>query len=274
MTDRKSAAFMKAVRFIWDNIDQPIKLEEIANASGVSLSSLKRLFADTVHNTPGDFLRRFRMELALRSLQCREDTVLEIALSSGFDNHSAFTRCFKNAFGYSPAKARNKFNIVNELESISLEEPEIIELSELKIQCISQQGLYYESAKKAWDALKEKLKSEELIDFASVYIGIGHDNPHEGEIPPDKVRYSAGVALLERDLEIEHHMISGGMYARFHYVGKPMNLGLAYHYIYGKWLEDAEFKINKKIPAFMAYERFPIGFRVERMLIHVPLLNR
>lgn len=272
MTDRKSATFIKAVRFIWDNIDQPIKLEEIANAAGVSLASLKRLFADTVQKTPGDFLRRLRMELAFRSLQSRKDTVLEIALSSGFDDHSAFSRCFKEAFGYSPTKARTKFNIVNELECISLDDPDIVELSELNIQCITQQGLYYESAKKAWDILKDKLTFEELgDDFSGVYIGIGHDNPHEGEIPPDKVRYSAGIALLERNLEIEHHIISGGMYARFHYVGKPVNLGLAYHYIYGKWLEDAKIKINKKTPAFMAYERFPIALREEKIIIHVPL---
>lgn len=60
---------------------------------------------------------------------------------------------------------------------------------------------------------------------------------------------------------IEHHTIAGGFYARFHYVGKPVNLGLAYQYIYGKWLEDPKIKINKKIPAFMAYERFPAAKR-------------
>ncbi len=274
MTERKSVAFIKAVRFIWDNIDQPITLEEIANAAGVSLSSLKRLFADTAHKTPGEFLRRLRMELAFRSLQSRKDSVLETALSAGFDDQSAFARCFKEVFGYPPTNARNKLNIVNELECISLDEPDIVELSDLTIQCITRQGIYFESAKKAWDDLKEKLTPTELSDdFAGVFIGIGHDNPHEGEVAPDKVRYSAGIALLDRNLAIELHTIAGGVYARFHYVGKPVNLGLAYHYIYGKWLEDSNMKINKTIPAFMAYDRFPSALKEENIVIHVPLIK-
>lgn len=274
MTDKKSIAFVKAVQFIWENIDQTIKLEDVAKAAGISLSSLKRIFADTAHKTPGEFLRRLRMELAFRSLQNRKDAVLEIALGAGFDDHSAFTRCFKAVFGYPPTEARKKFNIVNELENISLDEPDIIELNNLNIQCVTEQGLYFESAKKAWEVLKERLNSYELLndDFSGIFVGIGHDNPHEGEISPDKVRFSAGVALVERELDIEHHTIPGGKYARFHYIGKPVNLGLAYHYIYGKWSELAKLNINKKIPAFITYDHFPEALRDEHILIHVPLV--
>lgn len=275
MTERKNMAFIKAIRFIWNNIDQPIKLEEMAKAACVSLSSLKRIFADTAQKTPGEFLRQLRMELAFRSLQSRQDTVLEIALSLGFDDQSAFSRCFKEAFGYSPTEARKKLNIINELESVSLEEPDIIELSELNIQCVTEQGLYFESARKAWDILKKNLKTEELSDdFTGIFIGIGHDNPHEGEVQPDKVRFSAGIALFNRDLGIDHHHIPGGNYARFHFIGRPMNLGLAYHYIYGKWSENSKIKINKKIPAFMAYNHFPNAFKEEKILIHVPIVNK
>lgn len=272
MTDQKSTIFIKAVRFIWDNIDQLIQLQDIAKAAGVSLSSLKRIFMHTVDKTPGEFLRRFRMELAFRSLQSRKDTVLEIALSSGFDDHSAFSRSFKEVFGYPPTEARKKLNIMNELESISLDEPDIVELADLNIQCITQQGLYFECAKNAWDKLRKKLIHDELADdFLGIFIGIGHDNPHEGEIQPDKVRFSAGVALLERNLNIEHYLIPSGIYARFHYTGKPANLSLAYHYIYGKWSKDS--KINKKIPAFIAFDQFPEVSREEKIIIHVPLIK-
>ena len=153
-----------------------------------------------------------------------------------------------------------------------MDEPDLVEIAGFPIQCITQQGLYFESAKKAWDLIKEKLTCKELSDdFSGIFIGIGHDNPHEGDVPPDKVRFSAGVALSDRDFGIECHIIPGGNYARFHYLGKPVNLGLAYHYIYGKWLGNSKFKINKKIPAFIAYEGLPEGLKEEKILIHVPL---
>lgn len=264
--------FIKAVRFIYENVDQPIKLEDIAQASSTSLSSLKRMFNEITGKAPGEFLRRVRMELAFCSLRSRNNSVLEVALSAGFNDQSAFARCFKETFGYPPTEARKKINIVQEFESMSLDEPDIVELADLTIQCITQQGIYFESAPRAWQMLKEKLAADaDAEDFSGVFVGIGHDNPHEGKVAPDKVRYSAGVALVEKNLQLERITLAGGRYARFHYFGRPTNLGMAYHYIYGKWSEESNRQIDPKNPSFIAYDRFPEPFRDEKILIHVPL---
>src|SRR5580658_10292866 len=121
MTYISNTNLIKAVRFIYDNIDKPIKLADIAAAVNISLSSLKRLFLEATGQSPGAFVRRLRMEIAFRSLQNRNDSILEVALSSGFDDQSAFARCFKETFGYPPSQARKKLNIVNELECVSLD---------------------------------------------------------------------------------------------------------------------------------------------------------
>src|SRR5207302_104311 len=132
------------------NIDKPIELEDIALGVGLSLASLKRLFEEATHQSPGAFIRKLRMEIAFRSLKSRDESILEIALASGFEDQSAFARRFKQTFGYSPSQARKKLNIVNELECISLEEPDIIEITHLKIQSITEVGLYFECAPRAW----------------------------------------------------------------------------------------------------------------------------
>lgn len=230
MNKKNNKKFSNAVSVIYDNIDQEIKLEDIARQIGLSLASLKRLFHEAVDQSPGSFIRRLRMELAFRSLQSRKSSVLEIAMASGFDNQSAFARQFKRTFGYSPSKAREKINILSELEHAELEEPDIVELEDMKLQSVSEIGLYYESAPKAWHRLKEKLNDVELSDnFSGVFIGIGHDNPHEGTVPENQVRFSACVSHLERDIQADQMIIAGGQYARFRYLGKPNNLGLAYH---------------------------------------------
>ena len=145
--------FAKAVNFIYSNIDKPMTLNDIATNAAISVSTLKRLFQETTDESIGVFIRKMRMELAFRSLQSKNQSVLEVALASGFDDHSAFSRRFKETFGYSPSIARQKINIVNELESISLEEPDITELLHLDIQSITETGLYFECAPKAWDNL-------------------------------------------------------------------------------------------------------------------------
>ena len=40
--------FIKAIKFIYQNLDEPISLELIANNIGVSISTLKGLFLDQV----------------------------------------------------------------------------------------------------------------------------------------------------------------------------------------------------------------------------------
>ena len=266
--------FIKAIKFIYQNIDEPITLELIAKNIGSSVSTLKRLFLDATGSSAGSFIRRLRMERAFRSLQNKESSVLEIALSSGFEDHSAFTRSFKENFGYNPSLARTKMNIVNELEAVSLEEPEIIEIDEFKIQAVTKQGLYFEVAPLAWKTLKEHLDEAVLgDDFTGTFIAIGHDNPHDGEIAEDQVRFSAGVAYLSADLRIESITIAGGDYAKFNYTGKLNNMGLAYHYIYGAWINKSSVKIDDTKPAFMMMDKFPDTFEEQRVSIYVPIIN-
>jgi AraC-like DNA-binding protein/DNA gyrase inhibitor GyrI len=267
-----NTTFIKAIQFIYQNIDRPITLDEIAKAIGISVATLKRLFSQAVNESPGVFIRRLKMELAFRTLQSKNNSILEVALSSGFEDQSAFTRSFKETFGYLPKHARKKLNIVSEFDNITLDEPDIIELNDLPIQGITEQGLYYESAPKAFQNLKKLLSEEELSDdFSGFFIGIGHDNPHDGNIKENEVRFTAGVAMLERNLNIQKYLITGGLFARFHYYGKPNNMGLAYHYIYGKWSETASTKIDNSHPAFLSFEQFPNPMTEQRIIIHIPL---
>ncbi|MEO8400961.1 MAG: AraC family transcriptional regulator [Gammaproteobacteria bacterium] len=275
MTYITNTNFGKAVRFIYDNIDQNITLKDVADSVGVSLSSLKRMFIEISGQSPGNFIRHFRMEFAFRSLNCKNESILSVALSAGFEDASAFSRSFKEIFGYPPREARKKLSIVNELENITLEEPEIVELNELHIQASTQQGLYFEAAPRAWGLLKEKLSSAELDDdFSGVFVAISHDNPHTGTVAENQVRFSAGVTHVKRDLGIEHIIIPAGVYAKFHYFGKAANLGLAYHYIFGQWAERSTQKINLARYPFRMSDEFPNGLIEQKIAIFVPLISK
>ena len=265
-------SFIRAVRFIYDNLDKKISIQDVADAVDLSVSSLRRVFLEATNLSVGKFIRRLRMERAFRSIGNKSDSILEIALSSCFEDHSSFSRAFKNSFGYSPTFSREKLNIVNELDCITLQEPEIIEIEEIEIQSVTEKGKYFDSAVLAWQNLKNNLTEAELDDdFLGTFIGIGYDNPHDDEVAEDQVRFSAGVTLCERNSNFEKIVIPGGVYAKFTYNGKLNNLGLAYHYIYGAWSEKSTNKINLQIPAFIGLDKFPCGFDVDNLSISVPL---
>ena len=271
INDKKLA---QVIRVMFDHVDGSMALEDIAKMSGLSLASLKRLFAQGLEMSPGAFMRRLRMQMAFRSLQSREQSILDVALASGFQDQSAFSRRFKEMFGRVPSHARDVMNIVREMDCVELEEPEIIEMTLMNLYCITEVGLYFEAAPRAWEKLKRQLTAEELSDdFMGVFIGIGHDNPHEGVVKEDQVRFSACISHVDRQLDADTIVVSGGRYARFRYVGKPTNLGLAYHYIFGKWQESTSWSIDTVRPAFILFDAFPDAFSEKVLMIHVPLIE-
>lgn len=272
MSNTNNITFIKAVKYAYENIDKILTVENLAEKTHVSTSTLKRLFRSTTGTSIGAFIRKLRMEHAFKTLQSKESSILEIALQSGFDDHSAFARCFKNTFGYSPTSARTKTNIVNELEHIILDDPEIIEIQGFSLWAITKQGLYFEAAPQAWQELKTHLTATELSDdFMGSFIGIGHDNPHENHVSADKVRFSAGITHLDGSLHLKEITLTGATYAKFHYSGTLQNLGLAYHYIYGTWRNKSKFIIDKQKVAFILLNELPEKLKEYRLAIYVPL---
>jgi AraC family transcriptional regulator len=55
-------------------------------------------------------LRKRRIEKASHSLQNSNQSLVEIALSSGFSDQSQFTKSFKRMTGLTPAQYRNLFS--------------------------------------------------------------------------------------------------------------------------------------------------------------------
>lgn len=264
--------FIKAVKFIHDNIDRSFEIADIAKEVNISDSSLKRLFKEAVGQSVGSFVRKMRMEYAFSELVRQKSTIIEVALNSGFEDHSAFSRSFKQMFGYSPLEGKKKLHLVRELEAAVLEEPEIIELDEMIVQGVTKKGLYFECAPRAWTAFKEIVHPSLLEDDAMVLlVGISHDNPHE--VVDDQVRFSAGVALANPIAGLEKLIVPAGSYARFRFFGKPHNLGSAYHYIYGAWrTNNLEYPIDDKRAPFLTFDVVPDGFSEQDIMINIPLI--
>ena len=82
-------------------------LAGLAKQAGLSRSVFAERFARLLDVTPLGYLTRWRLQLAARVLSTTDDTVMQVALSVGYESEAAFARAFKREFACPPARYRN-----------------------------------------------------------------------------------------------------------------------------------------------------------------------
>lgn len=98
-------ALAAALHYIETNFSQPIAMEELSNAAGVSLRTLQMLFRKTFDSTLSDYIRDYRLARAHERLNAPRhgDNVSSIARFSGFDHLGDFASVFRAKYGVRPS---------------------------------------------------------------------------------------------------------------------------------------------------------------------------
>jgi AraC-like DNA-binding protein len=86
-----------------------VSVADLAKAACMSTRNFQRQFQQTFAMTPMSFLRQFRVGQAVKALVETDQIITTIALSSGFSDHSHFTRAFIRVFGMSPGAYRKRY---------------------------------------------------------------------------------------------------------------------------------------------------------------------
>lgn len=95
-----------AIRAMRGNLDHPLKTGEICAATNVNQRTLQRLFRRHLRTTVGAFHRTCRLEHAREMLRLTRLSVMDIALSSGFDSPTHFSDAYRRHFGCTPRQDR------------------------------------------------------------------------------------------------------------------------------------------------------------------------
>jgi AraC family transcriptional regulator len=95
-----------ALWFVESHFGEPLCLEDIAEASGVSRHHITRAFGAAFGASPMRYVRGRRLSEAARVLAGGAPDILSVALDAGYDSHEAFTRAFRDQFGITPEKVR------------------------------------------------------------------------------------------------------------------------------------------------------------------------
>ena len=94
----KVIAAMKA------NIATPLDQGDLAAIFGKTPRHLERIFKSVMQETPKGYYLGLRLEEARNLLSETEMSVLEVAIATGFNSRSSFSRTYKSRFGKSPSK--------------------------------------------------------------------------------------------------------------------------------------------------------------------------
>lgn len=98
----------KALRFMWDNLEKDVTVEDVIKAVGVSRSNLNRKLQVEIGRGVVAELRRKRLEYACDLLNNSDLTNVEIAKKSGFKTKSYLQRVFLEEIGMTPLEYRKQ----------------------------------------------------------------------------------------------------------------------------------------------------------------------
>lgn len=244
----------KALKFIDDNIDQTIQLDDVATASHFSSYHFHRLFHSLVGETVNDYVLRKRMERAAKRLAYKPMlSITDVSVAGGFSSSANFSKAFKLYFGMSPSVLR-KGNMKNDIDSKvgklyrkygksfnpqdlysqfvtqsevfpsnKLEELFMkIKVEDHKEKSIafltSPKGYDLNSVHETWDKLVLWANNQGIDCNKQVRYGICYDNPII--TPEDKCRYEAAIEI-NSDTDVvapyEKSVIPAGQYAIAYY---------------------------------------------------------
>jgi AraC-like DNA-binding protein len=91
---------------IHDRFREPVRIDEVAHEAGVHPAHLIRVFRERYGTSPGQYLRRLRLEWAAEQLANGTESLNRVALQAGFADQAHFTRAFSRHWGLPPGRYR------------------------------------------------------------------------------------------------------------------------------------------------------------------------
>jgi transcriptional regulator GlxA family with amidase domain len=104
MVDIKHAGIARSVRFMARHFFTPIRVTDLMMVAGLSRRGFLKSFQKHVGDSPGNLLRRMRIEYSKRLLADGDRTLADVATASGFRKVNSFYVAFRSLAGVAPRK--------------------------------------------------------------------------------------------------------------------------------------------------------------------------
>jgi AraC-like DNA-binding protein len=88
--------------------DSSFSVETLAEELAISRSGLQKKIQSLIGETPGDLIRRIRLNKAAELIRQKFGNLSEVALEVGYNNPAHFSEAFKRQFGATPSQFQQK----------------------------------------------------------------------------------------------------------------------------------------------------------------------
>ena len=184
-------AIGRALWYIESHLGEPLTLDGVARVSGVSRFHLARTFAGIVGHPVLAFARGRRLSEAARLLADGAPDILHVALAVGYGSHEAFTRAFRDQFGFTPEEVRAR----RSLDTLALVEP--IRMPDQPAPTLAPDR-FVSGKTMLFAGLRRYFRFDERAGVASLWQAFG---PHLGAIADTVPGAAYGLCLGPADPE-------------------------------------------------------------------------
>jgi AraC family transcriptional regulator len=298
------AAVRCAVERVAISLDEALDLEALARGAALSTFHFHRVFRGLVGETPLELHRRLRLERAAERLCTTADAVTGIAFDAGYESHEAFIRAFRQSYGTSPSKLRERAKDqasachggpttripslcalhvrdgAVDLGALALpsfqEAPMDVVIENLparRLAMIRHRGPYAEIGE-AFHRLGQIAARIDLYAHAEPAMLASDDDDPEST-PPSELRSDAALIVqptAKLPPALVEGTLAGGRYARTTHLGSYAGLGDAWARFLGRWLPPSGHRIGAG-PSYEVYVTDPRTTPVEQLRtdLYVPL---
>jgi AraC family transcriptional regulator len=283
----------RVIDYIRGHLASDLTLAQLASVAAFSPFHFHRIFHVVTGETLFAFVQRLRLErAALALIHHRGESVLSIALDSGFSSAATFARAFKARFGMSATawraggagrwSKRSKPNRKRGKASAAAHGHRgpvtIKELPSSRVAYMRHVGPYgADGIPDLWKRLNAWIARHDLDGPDRVTVGIAYDDPVV--TPPARCRYDACVVVprtFAADRLVNLTDVPGGKYAVSVFTGTPHEIVSAWHAVYRDWLPNSGYEPDDR-PCLEIYHGRPTdldrpgAFRCELCLPVRPL---
>ena len=203
----------RSIVYIEANLFEELNYEKAARIAGMSRPSYQRFFLAVTNMTLDEYIRKRRLQYAIKELMDTEHKIIDIAVKCGYQSASAFSRSMHSFTGCTPSQIRENgtsvrfpklhFQIQMKEGEMIVNEAPIVRIEEhqnQKVVCFSVDCVDPES--EAWGRLSEWCRKNVPDRTARRYIGVapfGHHpkgEKHQNASEHTKHPYTAMMYLI------------------------------------------------------------------------------
>lgn len=237
-----------ALWYIESHFASELTLDEIARHAGVSGFYLTRAFATVTGRSLMRYVRARRLTVAARALSNGATDILTVAIDAGYGSHEAFTRAFRDQFGFTPESVRalGQLDRINLVEAIAMDQrpledlapPRIVDHPSFLVAGIAERYGCDDSANipSQWQRFVPSLASIPG-QVGRVAYGVNYNGDDEGNFDYLCGAEVASFADLPRSWA--RLRIPGQRYAVFTHAGHVSTIRRTHNTIWTKWLPQS-----------------------------------